>query len=125
MTQQVFLTLLEQEVKSWPSGYILEEDSDAGYSPSQFNPVRQWKEANNVSFFFNCPHSPDLAPIENAWRGPKEELKTVPHWNDETVWEGAVRGWESLSQETINAWILSMPRRLKRVVEGGGKMTAY
>ncbi len=125
MTQQIYIEILEQEVVSWPPYAVLEEDGDSGHGPGKSNPVRAWKIKHNRLFYFNAPHSPDLSPIENAWLAPKESLRKYPHWSDETVWEVASEGWNSLSQETINAWCDSMPIRLQRVIEAEGGPTAY
>ena len=34
MTQEVYITLLEREVLSWPQDTVLEEDRDSGHSPT-------------------------------------------------------------------------------------------
>ena len=125
MTQQVYISLLEKEVLHWPPGMVLEEDNDSGHGPSKQNPVRTWKEQHNIECYFNCPHSPDLAPIENCWRAPKASLRKFAHWDDETVKEVATEGWEGLHQETINRWVEEMPQRLQDCIDSGGQLTAY
>jgi hypothetical protein len=125
MTQQVYITLLEQEVLSWPLETVLEEDGDSGHGPSASNPVRTWKAEHNIKYYFNCATSPDLSPIENAWQAPKAALRQGAQWDDETVWEVAVEGWNALSQDTINAWCDEMPTRLQKVVDSNGQLTGY
>ena len=52
--------------------FILEEDSDSGYRGGKANNlVRRWKQEMGLKYYFNCPGSPDLAPIENLWQVPK------------------------------------------------------
>lgn len=83
MTQQVYRNvILEGYVKKllWEDRYfILEEDGDSGHGPSKSNPVREWKGKNGLRFFFNCPRSPDLSLIENAWGHVEEVIKQQPH----------------------------------------------
>ncbi|KAH6881058.1 hypothetical protein B0T10DRAFT_540156 [Thelonectria olida] len=64
---------------------------------------------HGLDYFFNCPSSPDLSPVENTWPDPKEY--------------SAQEGWDNLKQETINNWIRSIPQRLCDVKELHGKMT--
>jgi len=125
MTHKAYIELLEQECVSWPSHAVLEEDGDSGHGRSKSNPVRTWKEAHQLRHYFNCPYSPDLAPIENAWRAPKGNLRKVAHWDEETVYRVAKEGWDRLKQQTINSWIDSMPARLQAVIDAKGQMTAY
>ena len=125
MTQQVYLTLLEREVASWPVDAVLEEDGDSGHGPSKSNLVRTWKTQRSLKCYFNYAHSPDLAPIENAWQAPKTNLRQTAHWDDDMVWEVAKEGWEALSIRTINLWCDSMPERLQKVLDSHGQLTAY
>ena len=125
MDQKTYITLLEKECLKWPKDWVLEEDSDSGHGKSENNPVRKWKEAHNLKTYFNCVHSPDLAPIENAWQAPKAALRKFGHWDDDSIWELAQEGWENLSQETINKWVESIPQRLKDVIARKGQLTGY
>ena len=112
-------------MSTWPPNAVLEEDGDSGHGTSKMNPVRTWKSQANLRYYFNCAHSPDLAPIENAWQALKSHLRKFAHWDEETVWALAQEGWEGLSQETINNWVDSMPLRLQRVIDANGQMTAF
>ena len=125
MTQKVYISLLEKEVTKWAPGFILEEDNDSGHGPSKSNQVRTWKSQHNLQYYFNCPNSPDLAPIENAWKAPKASLRKYAHWDDDTVKEVATEGWRDLSMQTINKWVEEMPKRLQAVIDSNGQMTAY
>jgi hypothetical protein len=126
MTLQVYRDdILECYVKHWPVDAVLEEDGDSGHGKNGDNIVAAWKRQNNLKFFFNCVHSPDLAPIENAWQAPKAYLRLEQHWDDETVMEVATEGWEALSQATINLWVDTMPDRLRKVIAMEGQMTPF
>jgi hypothetical protein len=104
MTLQVYRDqILEKKVKFWPSSAVLEEDGDSGRGKSEENIVATWKRQHNLKFFFNCGHSPDLAPIENGCQAPTAYLKKTQHWDEETVLEVAREGWQAVSQRRINA----------------------
>lgn len=105
--------ILEPVVKPWLQDvrrglidpFVLEEDGDSGHGGgSKRNPVRDWKEENGLTSYFNCPSSPELSPIENGWQAPKQTLRKTPHWDDATmraiIDDGAmyrlsssIRGW--------------------------------
>ena len=110
--------------------FIMEENNDSGHGTYGGKDIcTKWKKQQNPDYFnyyFNIAGSPDLAPIENCWKGPKSWLKTIPHWSDESVVDNVVEGWEHhLPQETINRWMLSMPKRLWDVIDLGGQFTGY
>ena len=99
-------------LKSCLKDFVLEEDNDSGHGPSSKNPVRESKEKYGLKAFFNCPKSPNLSPIENAWIASKMEVRKYPHFDINALKTLAVEGWDKLSQETINHWIDSMPKML-------------
>jgi len=129
MSQQVYRDVnLQPVIKPWldvGQRFILEEDGDSGHGPSKQNIVRTWKQQNGLQYYFNCANSPDLAPIENCWRAPKQTLKKYPHWDDSTTREQIREGWEALQQKTINKWIDSMPQRLQDVIDSDGQLTGH
>lgn len=125
MTQVVYLNLLKQELADWPAHWALEEDGDSGHGKSANNPVRKWKEAQGLKYYFNCTYSPDLAPIENAWQAPKAALAKTDAWDDDTIWEVAEEAWNKMKQKTINKWVETMPLRLQTVIDMEGQMTPF
>ena len=92
MTHRVYIdSILEPVVKPWIldvragriDPFILEEDGDSGHGGgTATNPVRRWKAETGLKHYFNCPGSPDLAPIKNLWQALKQALRKVPHWDD-------------------------------------------
>ena len=75
MTAQAYVDkILEPVVKPWiqeNNNFVLEEDRDSGHGISvKLTPatklVKDWKEANGLTSFFNCSGSPDLSPIEDC-----------------------------------------------------------
>lgn len=148
MSHEVYVNqILEPVVKKWLQRgdvFVLEEDGDSGHggrrhawnpnfsAPSSErkkkrleNPVQTWKRQNGLQFYFNCHNSPDLSPIENCWQGPKSRVKKVGHFDKETTQQLIFEGWEAVSQEHINKRCLSMPQRLRDVIERDGQMTGW
>ena len=121
--------ILEPVVKPWlvaGHDFVLEEDGDSGYGKAKTrNIVRLWKEEKKLQYFFNCASSPDLSPIENCWQPPKQHLAKYPHWDDRTTKELILEGWAQVSQDFINEKCRSIPKRLRDVLVGEGKMTGH
>lgn len=81
MTQEVYRTeILEKYIKplieEGPT-FVLEEDNDSGHGPNEKSRIAKWKKENGLLHYFNCPSSPDLAPIENAWGLLKAKMRWV------------------------------------------------
>ena len=81
--------------------------------------------AHRLKSYFNCPQSPDLVPIENAWSAPKEWIAQFDSWDNDSLQSLAIEGWNRLTQDTINSWVDSIPQRLDDCVESGGKITGW
>ncbi|KAF1939052.1 hypothetical protein EJ02DRAFT_382546 [Clathrospora elynae] len=132
MSLQVYRDqILEPIVKPWlqrGDDFVLEEDNDSGHgggATKKRNIVKIWKEQNKLEHYFNCAQSPDLAPIENCWRPPKQFMSRFPHWDEFETRELALEGWQKVSQHFINEQVDSMPRRLQDVVDLDGQMTGW
>ncbi|KAF1942480.1 hypothetical protein EJ02DRAFT_443979 [Clathrospora elynae] len=123
--------ILEPIVKPWlerGDNFVLEEDNDSGHGGGDSkggNIVKTWKKKNKLEHYFNCSGSPDLAPIENCWRPPKQFLQRFPHWDEFETRELAVEGWGTVTQHFINKQVDSMPRRLQDCIDLEGQMTGW
>ena len=120
--------ILESIVKLWiQSGrdFVLEEDGDIGHESGVDNIVRTWKKDNGLEYYFNCASSSDLVFIENCWLISKQKLRSVTHWDDETIIELIRKGWAEVTQSFINRIVNQMPDRLRAVIDGNGAMTGY
>jgi hypothetical protein len=119
MTQQAYIDqILEPVVKPWIDAghdFVLEEDGDSGHGPprAKGNIVVDWKEKHGLKHYFNCPGSPDMAPIEDAWQPSKQYVRHYGHWEPDETRTLAQEGWDGITQEWINRRILSMPARLE------------
>ena len=129
MSQKVYIDFIQESVvKTWletDPKFVLEEDGDSGHGSGKDNIVRRGKDEHGLKYYFNCPRSPDLSPIENCWQVPKQRVGRQPHWDDDTTIAAIKAGWFSLSQETINKWIESMLKRIDDVLDMNGKMTGW
>ncbi|KAI1292546.1 hypothetical protein F5Y03DRAFT_375618 [Xylaria venustula] len=121
--------ILEPVVKQWideGQDFILEEDGASGHGGNSTNNiVRQWKEKNGLKYFFNCPGALELAPIENAWRAPKGQMRRHAIWDEKALRTTAEEGWAKLSQETINKWVEKVPERLLDIINAQGQDTGF
>ncbi|KAM3069669.1 hypothetical protein ACMFMG_010389 [Clarireedia jacksonii] len=95
-------------VKPWIQAgddFVLEEDRDSGYGWNKNgteNKFKKWKRENGLEVYKNCRHSPDLAPIENAWQPLKSYLRSQPYWDDETMKGLIQEAWDGIKEEVIN-----------------------
>lgn len=136
MTQQAYISqILEPVVSKWckepAARWTLEEDRDSGHGVSTNSVVEQWKHCHgmhrnqgNLRFYFNAPQSPELSIIEACWQSPKQYVRTVPHYDNETLRELADEGWSNCHPDFINKLVHDMPRRLKDVRDSEGQMAA-
>lgn len=117
ISQRVYIdSILEAVVKPWLEAgqdFVLEEDI-----------VRHWKAKHGLKYYFNCPHFPDLFTYiqKICWQFPKQTVDRKAHWDDEKTIAAIKEGWAKLTQEKINDWVLSMPKRLG---DRKGKMTGW
>lgn len=129
MTQKDYINqILEPVVKPWiehHNHFVLQEDRDSGHGTSKSNIVVDWKQKNGLQSYFNCASSPDLAPIENAWQPMKQHVRRYSHWDKDTTEQLAMEGWDSIKQRWIDKQMLSMPQRLKDVIDADGAMTGW
>ena len=84
---------------------------------------------NKVKLYSHPPYSPDVNPIENVWSLLKDRLSKRPFGslglgnNKESInsfIKAIKEEWQALSQQDIDNYILSLPRRYNAVVEAKG-----
>ena len=115
MTQKAYIEqILEPVVKPWIDAghdFVLKEDGDGGHGPprAKGNIIVDWKEKHGLKHYFNCPGSPDLAPIEDAWQPDKQYVRRYSHWEPDETRTLAQEGWNGItmgmdqSTDSINA----------------------
>jgi transposase len=129
MTQKVYEEqILEKHIRPLLNEgrtFILEEDGDSGHGPGPKNRVRRWKEKHGLMYYFNCPGSPDLSPIENVWSLLKAKMRKYSCWDNESLKKVALDCWNEITQEAIDKLIHSMPKRLNNCIYRDGKHSGY
>jgi transposase len=85
-----------------------------------------WLKNEAINIFEWPGNSPDLNPIENAWRVMKSRLKQSTLSNIEDLKKEIIRVWISeMSPEYFKKLSYSMPKRLENVIRAKGHMTKY
>lgn len=84
-------------------------------------------EQLGMRFLEHPPSSPCLNPIEHVWMLLKRRLASLrprPTTQD-ALFEAAVAIWAEIDQEVIDRLIMSMPDRIKAVVDAEGGYIPY
>jgi transposase len=120
---------LEPIIKPWLQSkrdFVLKEDRDSRHGTGKSNIVRKWKEVNGLESYWNCPASPDLAPIENVWSMQKAYMSKFTHYEVEETRELALEAWyKGVFQDVINGLIDRMPDRFQATIDMECRMTGY
>ncbi|KJZ77301.1 hypothetical protein HIM_03025 [Hirsutella minnesotensis 3608] len=94
----------------------------------------QWLQAQAIEYIDWPSHSPDLNPIEHAWRALKQRvIELCPHLHDlkrnaasiGELEEKLKVAWDALSQDLFDRLVESMPRGLAAVRRARGYYTKY
>lgn len=62
--------------------------------------------------YFDCAESPDFAPVKNCWQAPNGYVQKRPHFDEQSLRELLIEGWEKVSIPFINEQVHNMPPRL-------------
>lgn len=96
--------------------------------------LQDWAAQHGVGLIQWPALSPDLNPIENAWKLLKESICSAnPALSDMPknalalylLRKAAVEQWEALKDELFEKLALSMPNRLQAVLDSNGWYTKY
>ncbi|KAJ5318660.1 hypothetical protein N7476_005080 [Penicillium atrosanguineum] len=96
--------------------------------------VREWLADQDFEVMAWPPYSPDLNPIENLWALLKAkiyemhpEIKEMAD-NEETLGiliNAAQEAWSELDTDTLDNLAITMPNRVKQVIDNEGWYTSY
>ena len=130
LSQHAYINnVLDPVVKKWllrGDKFVLKEDGASGHNPhTNGNIVKMWRERHGLVPFTDTPRSPDLSPMENAWRAPKAYIFEHAVWDIDAIKDCANNAWESLKDESANQWIRSMPQRCSDVIRLDGQLTNW
>ncbi|PHH69681.1 hypothetical protein CDD80_6567 [Ophiocordyceps camponoti-rufipedis] len=123
-------TLEEQLPTICEPGSIFQQDNAPVHQSALVQTwLREFALENGVQLRDWPPYSPDLNPIENAWKIVKD--KVVANHPDllmygcnneakQRLCEAAVEEWEAIEDGVLEKLVESMPRRCAAVVAAGG-----
>lgn len=89
--------------------------------------ISAYLKAKNIDVLDWPGNSPDMNPIENVWELLKREIAKKCITNKVGLIETLIKEWNHNPhlQDTIQACIDSMPRRIEAVIAAKGELTKY
>ena len=131
-TQSSYIWALEEGLLPiYRDGYLFQQDNARIHRTPR---VTEWLFTHGIETFEWPAHSPDLNPIEHAWKMMKDNLNTkfpglislLRNEENKAYFVNCVReAWWAIPQEKIDALIRSIPRRLAAVRRAHGWYTKY
>ena len=121
--------MLEEEIfgldlENLPENFIFQQDNTPVHVARSSMDYFKRKEIPLLSW---PPYSPDLNIIENLWGILKNKVYEggKEYRTADELWESICHHFLTISEETIKGLYQSIPARLIRVIELGGKRTSY
>jgi transposase len=85
-----------------------------------------FKAEYRVSVMIWPPYSPDLNPIENVWREMKHHISSQRIAKSKAQHLIQIQeAWDAVGANLLNAFMNSMPRRMRAVIKAKGYHTKY
>jgi transposase len=128
VTAAVYQEILEDELPTlWEPGLIFMQDNASIHTARA---IRNWFKEQSIEVLDWPPYSPDLNPIEHAWKRLKEwvwkhhsellELKGRGKDVKEAMLKALQEGWEAIEQDFFDNLIESMQDRVRAVRRAKG-----
>ena len=104
--------------------FIFQQDNAPPHSSHQ---TREFLESREIEVLQWPPQSPDLSPIENLWGILSEKVyKEGKVYNTkDDLWAAVQTAWDEVPVEIFKNLYKSIPNRLIKVLESGGKRIQY
>jgi transposase len=126
MNSEVYLNVLEEKllpVFEIHEATMFMHDNAPCHTAKKVSKFLKEKDVDVITWPGN---SPDLNPIENAWKVMKSRVRRLATSNLEELKKEIVRVWiEEMSPEYFEKLSDSMPRRLEEVIKAKGQITKY
>lgn len=107
--------------------WVLQQDNDPTHKIAG-EAIKDWnyKKVSSVKLMANWPpNSPDLSPIENLWSMVQARVNAQGCENF-TCFKAAVeKELRNTPKEVLESLVMSMPKRMKKVIEAGGDRIKY
>jgi len=128
-----YLEVLEHRLSEfYQDGLIFMQDNAPIHTAKK---VKEWMRLHEIRTTDWPPYSPDLNPIEHAWKAlkvqvakmfPELMLATGKGENDlKNLEEALVKAWDALPDSLFLSLVESMPSRIEACIEAKGWHTKY
>lgn len=84
------------------------------------NSVTEYLETNEIRKVPWPSYSPDLNAIENVWSLMKFQISKLTLLTIEDLEDALIQAWEDIPQETIQAFIDFIPKKIEVILENDG-----
>ena len=128
MNKYVYKSILEQHMQSsvdclgLGSSWIFQQDNDPKHTAGL---VKDWLLYYAPRQLYSPPQSPDLNPIEHVWELLARKIDNACSTSKTSLKEALKKAWSEIAPSETENLVLSMPRRLKAVIEARGGPTKY
>ena len=133
VTSAVYLEILEDELLTIQEPGLVFMQDNASIHTARL--VKNWLKEEGIEVLEWPPYSPDLNPIEHAWKRLKQwvwkhhpellELKGKGQNTKEAMLKALQEGWDAIEEEFFEKLIASMQRRVRAVCKAKGWYTKY
>ena len=129
---QRYRQVLENHLIPWAEALLGPRETawrlqDDNAPPHRSQAVREFQEASRIRRIDWPARSPDLNPIEHLWDevGRRVKQRDPPPASLAQLANALREEWEAVPQSIIRHLILSMPRRVRQVLQARGGHTCY
>lgn len=122
-----YIYLLQTNFIGWKhrnltAKHVFQQDNAPAHNAKK---TQQFFKQSKIKILNWPPNSPDLNPIENIWGILKHEVgKRMPK-NREELHNVLTEEWKRIPQDTIRKCIMSMPNRIREVLDNDGEKCSY
>ncbi|DAZ98244.1 TPA: LOW QUALITY PROTEIN: hypothetical protein N0F65_011712 [Lagenidium giganteum] len=123
---QYYMEILEDNIDATKEVLCLPDDTEFlhdGASCHREKTVKEYLRLKGINLVKHPAQSPDLNPIENLWAHVKVQLYQRPATTKGELAERIKVIWYDIDQQQVQTPVLSMPARIRAVIEARGGPT--